>query len=239
MSKVWVITGASSIISREFTRLIANNCHELILVARNSDDIALTASDLKARFEIQVKTIQADFTNHNDVSRVLNELKTIKDSLSLFLAHSLTTENNTLNQTNIDALIDCNIKATSKLIHCFANECKKPQHLVYLSSVAGDRGREKNSLYGASKKMIDIYIDGLRGSHPHIHFFKPRLGFIDTKETYGKPGIFYALPVPKLAKRLVKAINRKQINGYIPFFWRYIMWIIKLIPNKIFYKLKI
>lgn len=239
MSKVWVIVGASSVIAREFAQLIANQAHEILLVGRNMEDINLTANDIMLRSSIKVRTLHVDLTKEAELDALLKQLKSIKDDVSLYLAHSLTYENEQLNKAHLKALIDCNITATTTLIHTFVNDCKKPQQLVYLSSVAGTRGRKKNSLYGASKKMIEVYIDGLRASQPHIHFYTPRLGFIDTKETYGKAGVFYALPPRKLAENTLTALNKGYQKGYLPFFWRYIMWVIKLIPDKLFFKLNI
>jgi hypothetical protein len=218
MSKVWVIIGASSVIAREFAKLIANQAHEILLVGRNIEDINLTANDIMLRSSIKVRTLNVDLIKEAELNALLKQLKSIQDEVSLYLAHSLTYENEQLSQAHLKALIDCNITATTTLIHTFVNDCKKPKQLVYLSSVAGTRGRKKNSLYGASKKMIEVYIDGLRASHPHIHFYTPRLGFIDTKETYGKAGIFYALPPKRLAQNTIGALKKVRQKGYLPFF---------------------
>ena len=98
---------------------------------------------------------------------------------------------------------------------------KQKQHtILYLSSVAACRGRAKNSLYGASKTAIEIYLQGLQqAATKQQHITIARLGFIDTKQTYGVPGIFYAAPPKECAEACWKAIKRKKRLFYFPKFW--------------------
>jgi hypothetical protein len=107
--------------------------------------------------------------------------------------------------------------------------------------VAGDRGRQSNYVYGAAKSMVSTFLQGLRnrlnGRGVHVLDIKP--GFVDTPMTAEfKKGALWATP-DQVAKAIVRAIKKRQNTLYTPFFWAGIMWIIRMIPEFIFKKLKL
>ncbi len=236
--KTWLITGATSIIAQEFARLAAKSGCNLLLLARNADELAIIASDLQLRYQIQCTVVVIDFSEN--INSKIHDLMLEDHELSVFIAHSLTMDNQNLTPEKINALIQTNITSTVQLIHAYFSKKQTTHELIFLSSVAGCRGRAKNSLYGASKKAIEVYLEGLQQhAKPHEHITIARLGFIDTPQTYGLPGVFYASPPKSCAKACWQACVQKKRMIYHPFFWKYIMEIIKQLPFILYQRLKV
>lgn len=237
-TKTWLITGATSIIAQEFAHLAAKSGCNLLLLARNSEELKILASDFRLRYQIECTVVVIDFSQ--DISTTLAELITKNDDLSLFIAHSLTLNNEDLTPDKINALIQTNIVSVVQLIQGYFAKKQASHELIFLSSVAGSRGRAKNSLYGASKKAIEVYLEGLQQqAKPNEYITIARLGFIDTVQTYGLPGVFYASPPKSCAKACWQACAQRKRVIYHPFFWQYIMGIIKRLPFVIYKRLKV
>jgi short-subunit dehydrogenase len=112
--------------------------------------------------------------------------------------------------------------------------------IIGISSVAGDRGRQSNYVYGAAKGALSLYLQGLRNRlHPggvRVITIKP--GFVDTAMTYGLPGLFLVASPQNIGERIVAALGKSADVVYLPWFWRYIMLIIKHVPEAIFKRMK-
>lgn len=236
--RTWVILGATSIIAEEFAHLVAASGNQLILAGRDSEQLKIIENDIKLRYKIPCTSVIMDMTSPAD--ELLTILKQGDNELDLFIAHSDFTANKDLNPVSITQLIEINILSTTLLIHSYLNLNQKQHNLLYISSVAACRGRSKNSLYGASKAAIEIYLEGLQqASSKQQNIVIARLGFIDTKQTYGLPGIFYAAPPRDCAKACLKALSKNKRMFYYPGFWRIIMAIITRLPFFIYKKLGI
>ncbi|PID35291.1 MAG: short-chain dehydrogenase, partial [Rhodobacterales bacterium] len=107
--------------------------------------------------------------------------------------------------------------------------------------VAGDRGRVGNYVYGAAKAGFATYLSGLRNrltrAGGHVITVKP--GFVDTSMTWGLDGMFLVASPEAVARDILKAVGKRRNVLYTPFFWRWIMLIIRLIPEPLFKKLSI
>lgn len=240
MSKrTWVILGATSIIAEEFAHLAAQAGNSLILVARDREQLAIIAADLRLRYQVQCDVIFTDFAG--DLSEVLQVLQAYPQEIDLFIAYSSILENHELNQEKINELVRVNILSTVQFIHAYQTKQQTQSRLIFLSSVAACRGRAKNSLYGGSKATIETYLEGLQQQSRDNSFqiTIARLGFIDTVQTFGLPGIFYASPPKACAKACWRASFARKRLIYHPFFWRFIMGIINCIPFPIFKKMKL
>ena len=119
-------------------------------------------------------------------------------------------------------------------------EAQRGGCVVIVGSVAGDRGRRKNYLYGSAKAGLARYAEGLRARlHPWgatVTVVKP--GFVDTAMTWGVPGMFLVATPEACARAMLRAADRGVATLYVPFFWRYIMLIIQHIPAQVMKKLK-
>ncbi|HHC6786513.1 SDR family NAD(P)-dependent oxidoreductase [Vibrio parahaemolyticus] len=113
--------------------------------------------------------------------------------------------------------------------------------MVAISSVAGDRGRQSNYVYGAAKAMVSTFLQGLsqRLSKKGVHVLDIKPGFVDTPmtESFAK-GPLWTKP-SKVAKIVVKRVNKRSQLQYVPSFWALIMFVIKMIPQVIFNKIKL
>ena len=124
------------------------------------------------------------------------------------------------------------------LARCF--EARGAGQLAVISSVAGDRGRQSNYVYGAAKGMVSLFLQGLRNrlfaSGVHVLTIKP--GFVDTPMTahIKKGGPLWASP-EQVAKGIVWAIDRRRDVAYVPGFWRPIMAVIRALPESVFKRL--
>jgi hypothetical protein len=139
-------------------------------------------------------------------------------------------------RTNAESVITCLIGLAGRF------ESQGSGVIAVIGSVAGDRGRGSNYLYGAAKSAVATFASGLRGrlfkSGVHVLTIKP--GFVDTPMTKGLP-LPQALVVPaeKVAADIVRAIEKKRDVLYTPWFWRYIMLFILHIPNVVFKRMKL
>jgi short-subunit dehydrogenase len=139
--------------------------------------------------------------------------------------------------------IRTNFLSCVSLLTLISNEMEKEKAgtIAVISSVAGDRGRQSNYIYGSAKGALNLFLQGLRNRmYPlgvRVLTIKP--GFVDTPMTAAfKKNILFAKP-DQIARGIVKAIDRKKDVVYLPFFWWGIMAIIKAIPEWIFKRLKL
>ena len=228
-AKTWLILGATSIIAEEFAHLAAQAGQSLILVARNTTQLEMIAADIRLRYQIDCEVFFTDFSA--DLTKIMTLFQQEKKELALFIAYSKILENSELTREMIKELININILSTTEIINAYLHKPQAEHRLIFLSSVAACRGRAKNSLYGASKAAIEIYLEGLQQSaNKDLQITIARLGFIDTVQTFGAPGIFYASPPKACAKACWQASQKGKHLVYHPFFWRFIMGIISRLP---------
>lgn len=215
--RTWVILGATSIIAEKFAHIAAQAGHRLRLIGRQAEQLNLIAQDIQLRYQIPCEHFILDMTA--EPAALLTALNKSEQELDLFIAHSDFTENDQLTPQSIQQLIQVNIQATALLINTYLNTTQTQHHLLYLSSVAACRGRAKNSLYGATKACIEVYLQGLQqGASHNQQITIARLGFIDTRQTYGRPGIFYAGSPKTCAQACWNALHKRKRLIYYPFF---------------------
>jgi short-subunit dehydrogenase len=113
--------------------------------------------------------------------------------------------------------------------------------LAVISSVAGDRGRRSNYVYGASKGALSIFLDGVRSrlDRAGVQVLTIKPGFVATPMTsHLEQGPLFAQPA-QVAKGIVKAVERRRDVVYLPAFWAVIMLVIRLVPRPLFKKLNV
>ena len=129
------------------------------------------------------------------------------------------------------------------LLILLANRMEKQKSgtIAVISSVAGERGRYSNYLYGAAKAAVSTFCEGLRARlfHSGVHVLTIKPGYVNTPMTQGLPLPKLLVATPeKVAKDIVQAVKRKKNTLYTPHFWAVLMFGVKSIPNSIFKKLK-
>jgi len=153
-------------------------------------------------------------------------------------------------QADIDAdpalVLDCiasTYAGALSILHHLAThlEARKAGTVIGIGSVAGDRGRLKNYVYGSAKAGLHTYLAGLRNrlGRSNVHVMTVKLGFVDTGMTWGQPGLFLVASPEAVARRCLVAARKRRDVCYIPAFWLPIMTIIRSIPERIFKRLSI
>lgn len=236
--RLWLILGATSIIAKQYAHQIAAQGMPLLLIGRDSAQLTLIANDIRLRFKVDCSVRVMNM--QQDVAGFFDEIHAARDhEYDFFIGHSVFTDNTGLNHQTINELIQVNILSTIQLIDSYIKLPQSAHNIVYLSSVAADRGRAKNSLYGASKACVELYLQGLQqAASVNQQITIARLGFIDTKQTYGVPGVAYAASPKDCAKACFKALQQKKALIYYPVHWRIIMWIIKSMPMVLYKKMR-
>jgi decaprenylphospho-beta-D-erythro-pentofuranosid-2-ulose 2-reductase len=113
--------------------------------------------------------------------------------------------------------------------------------LAVISSVAGDRGRKSNYVYGAAKGAVNIFLDGVRNriDRDGVQVLTIKPGFVDTAMTANVPKTALFATPDQVAKGIVSAIEKRKDVAYVPWFWAGIMLIIRLVPGRVFKKLNL
>ncbi len=228
--RTWVIIGATSIIAEHFARQAAEKNYNLRLVGRDEIQLQVIARDLQLRYPVRCTVSVTTISEDIEPSAIFD---TDGEEVDVFIAHSDFTENSELTAAAIKQAIHTNITATILLIHYYFNSSQQEHRLIYLSSIAACRGRAKNSFYAGTKAAVERYLQGLQhAAKPNHHILIAHLGYIDTKQTFGLPHIFYAASPKSCAIACWRASFRQKNAIYYPWFWRILMVLIKHLPLK-------
>jgi decaprenylphospho-beta-D-erythro-pentofuranosid-2-ulose 2-reductase len=236
-----LIIGATSAIAEHCARIWAARGDAMHLVARNEQHVQVIASDLKVRGASELTTYCTDLNDMDKHEELLNVADDTLEGIDIVLiAHGTLSNQKTCEVSVEETLqeIQTNALSTISILTLIANrfEAKKSGTIGVISSVAGDRGRASNYVYGSAKAMVTAFTSGLRQrlykSNVSVVTIKP--GFVDTPMTSEfKKGLLWAKP-NIVSALIVKAIEKKRAEVYVPTFWFGIMIIIKALPSLIF-----
>lgn len=240
-----VIVGANSAIAKATARLYAEKGHNFFLVGRNLAGLEELAADLQVRGAGSTHTYELDVLslgNHAAmVTKATQELERIDVVL---ISHGSLPDQERCESDFELAQQELVVNGTSviSLAGRFAHELKRQEHgvLAVVTSVAGDRGRQPNYLYGAAKSLVSTYLQGLRGRLLpfSVHVVDIRPGLVDSPMTaHLEKGALWATP-EQVAAKIVKAVYKQRHTVYAPGYWRLIMAVVRSIPDFIFKRLK-
>ena len=232
-----VILGATSAIARAIATRYARQGHSLIVAARDAEEAGYIAGDLRIRHQVEATPLAwdaEDFESHKAfVYECVSVLGENLGGVVLCSGYMDDQERAQSDQESARRTFDVNLTGAVSTLNLFANlfEERGTGFIAALSSVAGDRGRQSNYLYGAAKAGLSAYLEGLRNRlyHSGVHVVTIKPGFVDTKMTWGE--VPFAASPEDAARAIVKAIEKKKNTVYVPWFWRYIMLIIRHIPE--------
>jgi decaprenylphospho-beta-D-erythro-pentofuranosid-2-ulose 2-reductase len=241
--RLWLVLGASSAVARAFIRLAAVGGAELILAGRDLEDMERTAADarLQGAARVEVRPFDAaDGASHAGFVAALPD-RPLNVLLAFGLLHpqAAIDRDPGLTEQVIAVNYQGAVSILARLEPLLAAAGQGA--VVVLSSVAGDRGRPSNFVYGSAKAGLNVYLQGLRArlSHRSVSVTTIKAGFMDTAMTYGLPGMFLVASPEAAAKACLNAAAKKRNLLYFPFFWGPIMGIIKAIPEALFKRLKL
>ncbi|GIK99310.1 MAG: short-chain dehydrogenase [Alphaproteobacteria bacterium] len=246
--EAWLILGASSSVARAFARLVAADGATLLLAGRDLDDLERSAADLRVRGAARAEVLPfdaADYAAHAAFVERCREAAGPDRRLNVFLAFGAMPD-----QAEIDAepalvvdTIAANFTGAASVLHRLAPilEAQQSGRVIALTSVAGDRGRLKNYVYGSAKAGLNAYLQGLRARlyRSGANVTTVKAGFLDTAMTFGLPGLFLVATPEACAAACRRHAAKGRETVYFPFFWLGIMAIIRAIPERIFKRLSI
>ncbi|OOL34858.1 SDR family oxidoreductase [Pseudomonas sp. FSL W5-0299] len=246
MKKI-LIVGATSAIATACARLWAADHGEFFLVARDPQKLQHTSADLLTRGASGVTSYLLDATDTAAHAVMLECCLDALQSIDICLiAHGTLPDQSACEQNVELALTEFANNGTSviALLTVLARQMavQRSGTLAVISSVAGDRGRPSNYLYGSAKAAVSTFCEGLRAQMfklgVHVMTIKP--GFVDTPMTQGLalPTLLVAQP-EVVAQRIVGGIERRVSVLYVPGFWAWVMWLICRLPQPLFKRLNL
>lgn len=242
-----LIIGATSTIAIACARLWAEQGANLFLVGRNKEKLQQAAADLEVRGAQAVTTYIMDATVFSAHSHMLEAcIATLPQIDVALIAHGTLPDQKMCEQSVEVALEEFTKNGSSviALLTVLANhfELQRCGTIAVISSVAGDRGRQSNYLYGTAKAAVSTFCEGLRARlfkvGVHVMTIKP--GFVDTPMTKGLPLPARLVASPEqVAERIIRGTEKKVDTLYTPGFWALIMLIIRTIPSFVFKRLSL
>jgi short-subunit dehydrogenase len=241
-----LIVGATSAIAESTARRFAARGDALFLAGRSAERLQAIAADLRVRGAPQVDSMQFDARSIDQLAQLpLAASASLGGLDAALIAHGTLSDQGACQQS-VELLreeFDVNAMSAMALCTVLANQFEAQARgvIAVISSVAGDRGRQSNYVYGAAKAAVTAFTSGLRQRlYPkgvRVVTIKP--GFVSTPMTAAfKKGALWASP-DSVAADIVRAMDGGTAVIYTPWFWRLIMWIIRSVPETIFRRLKL
>jgi len=235
MSYVLII-GAKSDIAKATVREYAKNGYNLYLAARNVEELDEFAQDITTRTQKEVKLVELDILDFESHQAFYDSLEEKPLGVISAVGYLGDQEKAQTDFTEAKRIIDTNYTGVVSLFNIIANdfEQRRSGFMVGISSVAGDRGRKSNYIYGSAKAALTAYLSGLRNRlyEAQVHVLTIKPGFVATKmtEDMDLPEKLTAQP-EEVASDIYKAQQSGKNVLYTKWIWRYIMIIIKMIPE--------
>jgi decaprenylphospho-beta-D-erythro-pentofuranosid-2-ulose 2-reductase len=241
-----LVLGATSAIAVGVMRPLAVRGAHFFLVARNEEKLTVVADDLTVRGAASVTYRVTDLDDTELHPALLEEVAATLGSIELALiAHGVLghQEEGEASYPVAESIFRTNLLSPVSLITWLANYFQATHQgtLAVISSVAGDRGRKSNYIYGASKGGLNVFLDGVRNriDRAGVHVLTIRPGFVATPMTaHLRQGALFASP-EQVGEGILRAITSRKDIAYVPSFWAVIMWIVRKVPEAIFKKLNL
>ena len=241
-----LVVGATSAIAQETAKRFASTGDSLFLVARNGEKLEAVAQDLRVRGAAKVACAVMDINDLERHDPLIQEATEALGGLGgVLIAHGTLPDQKACEASYAVAEqeLKTNFLSVVSLLTPLANqfEAQRGGFIAVISSVAGDRGRQSNYLYGAAKGATSLFLQGLRNrlhsAGVSVITIKP--GFVDTPMTQGiEKNALFAQP-EQVAAGIVKAVDQGREIVYLPSFWRAIMLLIRAVPEPLFKRLKL
>ncbi|MEO5668346.1 MAG: SDR family oxidoreductase [Bdellovibrionota bacterium] len=245
-----LILGATSGIAEAFAHEVLKRFPQakLCLVSRKLDKLQSIRDDLKVRFSSEISVVAADLNEFSAAPALLKQCAlSFGDELgfdTVLIAHGFMEDEKLAQENFVKALpvLATNYISPVALCTYLIPYLGEGAALGVISSVAGDRGRPSNFVYGSAKAGLQAYLSGLRAKLfvKQIHVLDIRPGFVSTAMTahLDRSGPLWATP-EKVAADIANALVKRKDVLYTPWFWCAIMFIIRSIPIRIFKRLKL
>ncbi|NND42529.1 MAG: SDR family NAD(P)-dependent oxidoreductase [Silicimonas sp.] len=245
MSTTWIILGGTSTIARSFARKAAERGEGVILAGRDLDDLSTSATDCGLRGAPVAEAMTFDARDQASFQPILARAVAIdgRIGVAVFVGSMPPQEEIDADPSLIGGVVTDSFSGPAAFLTALAPvlEERGDGIVVGVGSVAGDRGRLGNYVYGAAKAGFHTYLSGLRNrlGRSNVHVLTVKPGTVDTAMTWGMDKLPFLSTPEKVADDILKAADRKKTVLYTPIIWWPVMTVIRLIPEAIFKKMKI
>ena len=233
MSSILVI-GGNSDIGYATAKVFAQNRYNVHLVSRNISELEIKKKEIESLYKVDCKITSINILNEENVNNFFSENIESPEIILITVGFMEVDEKNYEKIASINYLSPMTFIEKSLIKY---KTQKKLDTIIGISSVAGDRGKKKNSVYSSSKSAFSSYLDGLRQRLylDAIHVITVKPGFVKTKmtENLKLPKILIS-NVNHVGNKIFKAYKGKKNTLYVPGYWSIIMFIYKMIPETIF-----
>ena len=242
-----LILGGTSAVAQAYARRQAERGRAVMLVGRRKDALKANAEDLRGRGASRVDTVVADLSNTDGIASAWTRIDTDHGPISEVLLAYGTLGDQQHTQGDIGALeqsLRTNFTSAALWVEQAFDSMNRrgSGQITVIGSVAGDRGRQSNYHYGAAKGALERFMQGMahraaRTPEADIGVLLVKPGFIDSPMTdhLEKGGPLWATP-DTIAKVIERSVRRGKRSVYAPWFWRYIMLIIRSVPRPVFHR---
>ena len=241
-----LLIGATSSLARALAVLLVQQGAHLHLAGRDIDEVERIARDLHVRYHAAVSWDRfeaEDFTTHAEVLSSAKASMGRLDGVIVSIGLLGDQEHAQHDVEQVLRIIHANYTGAASILTHAANhfEAQQSGFIVGISSVAGDRGRQSNYVYGSAKGAFSLFLQGLRNrlSRAGVHVMTVKPGFLDTKMTFGQSGLFLVASPEKVAQAILRALRKRKHTLYTPWFWRGVMLIIRAIPEPLFRRMSL
>ncbi len=243
--KTILVLGADSDIAKAIINLLALQDYQFILAGRNTNSLTRTADLLRNKYAIESQVVHFDACKVNSHQRFLESIKGTFQILICAIGFLGSTSIEDANSTHVLQILDSNFRGLIPVIQSIGKTFKSQNSgkIIVISSVAGERGKGSNYLYGSAKAGLTTYLSGLRN---HLYPYGVQVstilpGYVRTKMTQGKqlPKWLTASPEQVAQSIDIHTIKGKKNVVYVISVWRFLMWIIRNIPEPIFKRLNL
>lgn len=231
-----LIVGARSDIAKATAREYAKHGYDLYLAARNSSELEEFAEDIITRTQRTVKLVELDILDYKSHQSFYDNLEEQPLGVISAIGYLGEQEKAQSDFEEVQQIMDTNYTGVVSLFNIIADDFEKRRSgfIVGISSVAGDRGRKSNYIYGSAKAALTAYLSGLRNRlyDAQVHVLTVKPGFVATKmtENMDLPEKLTAQP-EAVAEDIYKAQQKGKNVLYTKWVWRWVMFIIKMIPE--------
>jgi decaprenylphospho-beta-D-erythro-pentofuranosid-2-ulose 2-reductase len=240
-----LIVGATSAIATEVARAFAESGASLILTGRRAERLAALADDLSVRGAVEVETAVLDVLGTESHAAIVERAFAPGRLDVAVVAHGTLPDQRRCQESVAETVraLEVNFTATAALLTLLANrfEAQRRGTIAVITSVAGDRGRQSNYVYGAAKGGLAVFLQGLRNRlHPagvSVVTLKP--GFVDTPMTAQVARNPLFTTARRAGRSIHRAIEGRRDVAYIPWFWRPIMALVTSLPESVFKRLRL
>jgi hypothetical protein len=239
-----LIVGATSDIALALARRCAERGMSLVLAARRPEALVETAEAFAREHGVDARVVHLDLMNHEDAVATVRGLEPAPDLVAVVGAVMVPAMGERPSIAEIDEVVRTNLLGCAAVLEASAERLAErgAGAIVGVSSVAGDRGRGSNYLYGSSKAGVTAYLSGLRArmAPAGVHVLTVKPGLIRTRMTEGRslPPLLSGSP-DRVARAILRALDGKRSTIYVPWIWRWIMLVIRTLPEPLFRRLRI